>query len=196
MAPLYGPAMFAEVLATLVRLSGAANRMVALVGHLLAQLSVSSTHCKAAWEQATVEGGHRVVHAAEDTAIGEYAESLITPFGAIELVVALKAPKSGFRALSGFFTCHGLQYTLKTIRRFPRPICARDAFNAGGGLVVPPSNYHPRSPLVARLPRAPYPSPHCHGTHGPCCLSCSLASGQQPTALHRRGGVARAQVNG
>ena len=61
-------------------------------------------HCKARWEQATVEGGHKVVRAAEDAAIREYAESLITPLGAVELVVALKAPKSSFRALSEFFT--------------------------------------------------------------------------------------------
>ena len=51
-----------------------------------------------------MEGGHKVVHAAEDAAIREYAESLITPLGAVELVVTLKAPKSGFRALSEFFT--------------------------------------------------------------------------------------------
>ena len=104
MAPLYGRAMLAEVLATLVCLSGAANLMVALVRHLLAQLSVSSAHYKAGYEQATAEGGHKVVHAAEDTAIGECAESLITLFATMarQLVVALKASKSGFRALSGF----------------------------------------------------------------------------------------------
>ena len=89
---------------TLVRLSEAANLWDARVGHLLAQWSASSPHCKARWEQATVEGGHKVVRAAEDAAIREYAESLITPLGAVELVVALKAPKSSFRALSEFFT--------------------------------------------------------------------------------------------
>ena len=51
-----------------------------------------------------MEGGHKVVRAAEDAAIREYAESLITPLGAVELVVALKPPKSSFRALSEFFT--------------------------------------------------------------------------------------------
>ena len=51
-----------------------------------------------------MEGGHKVVRAAEDAAIREYAESLITPLGAVELVVALKAPKSSFRALSELFT--------------------------------------------------------------------------------------------
>ena len=34
----------------------------------------------------------------------EYAKSLITPLGAVELVVALKAPKFGLRAPSEFFT--------------------------------------------------------------------------------------------
>ena len=103
-APLYERDVIAELSATLVRLSGAANLWDARVGHLLAQWSASSPHCKARWEQATVEGGHKVVRAAEDAAIREYAESLITPLGAVELVVALKAPKSSFRALSEFFT--------------------------------------------------------------------------------------------
>ena len=102
-APLYGRDVIAELSATLVRLSGVANLWDARVGHLLAQWSVSSPHCKALWEQATVEGGHKVVRAAEDAALREYTESLITPLGAVELVVALKAPKSRFRALSEFF---------------------------------------------------------------------------------------------
>ena len=73
-APLYGRDVIAELSATLVHLSGAANLWDARVGHLLAQWSVSSPHCKAPWEQATVEGGHKVVRAAEDAAIREYAE--------------------------------------------------------------------------------------------------------------------------
>ena len=91
---------------------------------------VSSPHCKAQWVQATVEVGHRVVRAAEDTAIREYAESLITPPGAVDLVVALKARMSGFRALSELFSRKGLQYSLKTGRPFPRPICTRKALDA------------------------------------------------------------------
>ena len=75
-APLYGLALMAELSATLVRLSGASNVMDARVGHLLAQWSVSSPHCKAGWGQATVEEAYNVVHAAEDAAIREYAESL------------------------------------------------------------------------------------------------------------------------
>ena len=129
-APLYGPAVITELSATLIGLSGACNLMDACVGHLLAQWSVSSPPCKAPWGQATVEGGHNVVRAAEDAAMREYAESLITPLGAVELVVALKAPKSGFRALSKFFTRQGMQYSLKTGRPFPRPICTRAAFDA------------------------------------------------------------------
>ena len=129
-APLYGRDVIAELSATLVRLCGAANLWDARVGHLLAQWSVSSPHCKARWEQATVEGGHKVVRAAEDAAIREYAESLITPLGAVELVVALKTPKSGFRALLEFFTRQGLQYSLKTGRLFPWSICTREAFDA------------------------------------------------------------------
>ena len=54
-APLYGRDVIAELSATLVRLSGPANLWDARVGHLLAQWSVSSPHCKARWEQATVE---------------------------------------------------------------------------------------------------------------------------------------------
>ena len=103
-APLYGRDVIAELSATLVRLSGAANLWDARVGHLLAQWSASSPHCKARCEQATVEGGQNRVRAAEDAAIREYAESLITLLGAVELAVALKAPKSSFRALSDFFT--------------------------------------------------------------------------------------------
>ena len=129
-APLYGPAVIAELSVTLVRLSGASNLMDACVGHLLAQWSGSSAHCKARWGQATVEGGHNFLPAVEDAAIREYPESLISPLGAVELVVALKAPKSGFCALSEFFTRQSLKYTLKTGRPFPRPICTRGAFNA------------------------------------------------------------------
>ena len=77
-----------------------------------------------------MEGGHKVVRAAEDAAIREYAESLITPLGTVELVVALKAPTSSFRALSEFSTRQGLQYSLKTGQPFPRPICTREAFDA------------------------------------------------------------------
>ena len=40
--------------------------------------------------------------------------SLITPLGAVELVVALKTPKSGFRALSEVFTRQGLRYSVNT----------------------------------------------------------------------------------
>ena len=101
-----------------------------ILGHLLAQWSVSSPHCKARWEQATVEGGHKVVRAAEDAAIRQYAESLLTPLDAVELVLALKAPKSAFRALSEFFTRQRLQYSLKTGRPFPRPICTPEALDA------------------------------------------------------------------
>ena len=96
--------MIAELSTTSVPLSGTVNLMDARVGHLLAQRSVSSPHCKARWEQATVEGGHKVVRAAGDAAIQEYAVSLVTPLGTVQLVVALKAPESGFRALSEFFT--------------------------------------------------------------------------------------------
>ena len=71
---------------------------------MLAQCSVSSPHCEKRCEQTTLEGGHKVVRAAEDAAIRDYAESLITPLGAVEIVVASKAPKCGFRALSEFFT--------------------------------------------------------------------------------------------
>ena len=77
-----------------------------------------------------MEGGHKVVRAAQDAAIRGYAESLITPLGAVQLVVTLKAPKAGFCALSEFFTRRGLQYSLKTGRLFPRPICTRQAFDA------------------------------------------------------------------
>ena len=51
-----------------------------------------------------MQDGHKVVCAAEDTAVREYAESLITPLGAGELVVALMAPNCGFHALLEFFT--------------------------------------------------------------------------------------------
>ena len=47
-----------------------------------------------------MEGGHKVLRAAEDAAIREYADLLITSLSAVEVVVALKAPKSCFRALS------------------------------------------------------------------------------------------------
>ena len=67
---------------------------------------------------------------AEDATIREYAESLITLLGAVELVVALKTPNFGFRALSEFFTRQGLQYSLKTGRPFPWLICTWQAFNA------------------------------------------------------------------
>ena len=107
-AALYGRDVIAQLSATLVCLSGAANLWDARLGHLLAQWSVSSPHCKARWEQATVKGGHQVVRAMEDAARREFAESLITPLGAVEVVVALKAPKSGFCALSEFFTQQGL----------------------------------------------------------------------------------------
>ena len=128
-AQLYGPAVIVELSATLVRLSRASNLMDARVGHLLAQWSVSSPHYKARLGQATVEGGHNVLRAAKEAAIREYTESLITPLGAMELVVALKALKSGFGALSEFFNRHGLQYSLKIGRPFPRPICTREAFD-------------------------------------------------------------------
>ena len=77
-ASLYRPGGNAELSVTFVCLSGAGKLMHTRVGHLLAQWSVSSPHCKARWEQATVEGGHKVVSAAEDTAIRQYAESLTT----------------------------------------------------------------------------------------------------------------------
>ena len=77
-----------------------------------------------------MEGGLKVVRAVEDTSIREYAESLITPLRAVEVVVALKAPKSGFRALSEFFTRQGLEYSLKTGRPFPRPIFTSEHFDA------------------------------------------------------------------
>ena len=51
-----------------------------------------------------MEGGHQEVPAVEYAAGREYAEWLITLLGAVELVVPLKAPKSGFRALSEVFT--------------------------------------------------------------------------------------------
>ena len=92
----------------------------------------SSPHCKALWEQATVEGSHKVVCAAQDTTIREYAELLITPLGAVALVVALEAPKSGFGAVSEFFSRQGLQYSLKTVRPFRRPS------TRSSRLVVPP----------------------------------------------------------
>ena len=129
-APLYGRDVIADLSGTYVRLSGAANLWHARVGHLLAKWSVCSLHCKARWEQATVEVGHKVVCAAEDAAIREHAESLITPLGAVELVVALKAPKPGFHTLSEFFTRQCLQHSLKTRRPFSRPICTREAFDA------------------------------------------------------------------
>ena len=52
-----------------------------------------------------------------------HAESLITPLGAVQIVVAMKAPKFGFRAPLEFFNRQGLQYSLQTERLFPRPIC-------------------------------------------------------------------------
>ena len=58
------------------------------------------------------------------------AEALINLLGAVELVVALKDPKSGFRTLSEFFTRQSLKYSLKTGRPFPRPICTREALDA------------------------------------------------------------------
>ena len=78
-----------------------------------------------------MERGHNVLRAAEDAAIREYAESMFTLLGAVELVVALKAPKSGFRALSNFCSRRSLQYSLKTGWPFSQPICTREAFNAG-----------------------------------------------------------------
>ena len=89
--------MIAELTAILVRWSGTANVMDASVGHLLAQRLVCCSHCKAGWEEATVEQGHKVVRAAQDVVIREYAESLTTPLGAAELVVALKARLAGPR---------------------------------------------------------------------------------------------------
>ena len=70
------------------------------------------------------------MRAAGDAAMREYADSLITSLAPLELVVALKAPKSGFRALPEFFTRRGLQYFLKTGQPLPRPICTREAFDA------------------------------------------------------------------
>ena len=86
-------------------------------------------------------------------AIREYALSLITPLGAAEIDVALKAAQSGFRALSEFFTRHGLQYSLKTGRPFPSRLVPRRPSARSGGLVVPPSSWSPRLLRVARLPR-------------------------------------------
>ena len=123
---LYGPAAIAELSATLVRLNGASNLLDPCVGHLLAQWSVSSPHCKARWGEATIKGGHKVVRAAEEAAVHVYAKDLITPIRAVELVVSLKAPKSSFRVLLEFFTQPGLQYSLKAGRPFPRPICTRE----------------------------------------------------------------------
>ena len=77
-----------------------------------------------------MEGDHKVVRAVEDAAMQKYAESLIAPLGALELVVALNAPKPGSCARSEFFTYQGVQYFLKTGRPFPRPICTREAFDA------------------------------------------------------------------
>ena len=83
--------------------------------------------------------------------------------------MALKAPKSGFRALSEFSTGQGLQYSLKTGRPFPRPIFTRGPFDAEWRarctpLPLPPS---PPSPPVARLRRA---------AHGPSLLGSTTCN--------------------
>ena len=57
-----------------------------------------------ALQGSTVQGGHKVVCSAQAASIREYAESLVTPLGTVQLVLPLKAPRSGFRALSEFFT--------------------------------------------------------------------------------------------
>ena len=60
-APLYGPDVIVEHAAKSRRLSGAANVLDARVGYLLAQWLVSSPHCNVWLEQATVEGGNKMV---------------------------------------------------------------------------------------------------------------------------------------
>ena len=106
--------------------------------------------------------------AALDTTIRGRADSLMTPLGAAQLVVALKAPKSGFRALSEFFTQQPLKYSLKTGRPFPRLMYMREALGTGWRARF--TNSHPQSPLEPCLPE---------DTHGPSLLgsvTCNRAT--------------------
>ena len=52
-----------------------------------------------------MEGGHKVVRAARDAAIRDYAESLITPLGAVEVAVALKDPSPASVPCRGSSPC-------------------------------------------------------------------------------------------
>ena len=75
--------------------------------------------------------GHKMVLAKKDTAIREYAESLIIPLGAVELVVA----SCGFRRRVGALHLAGSTIVLenRTVvsgRLFPWPICTWEAFDA------------------------------------------------------------------
>ena len=48
----------------------------------------------------------------------------------MELLITLKAPKSGLWILSEYFTRKGFKYTLATRIPFPRPFCSCMAFLA------------------------------------------------------------------
>ena len=106
-----------------MQLKGPSNFLDPPSGHLL----VFSPNCKARRGEATIKGGHTLVCGAEDATFWTHALRLITPMGALDLVVGFKAPKSGFRILSDFFTLRGLQYSLMTGRPYPRPICTCEA---------------------------------------------------------------------
>ena len=66
---------------------------------------------------------------------------MITPIGAVELVVGLKAPKSRFHVLSEFFSSQ-VQYSLKTGRPFPRPVARARPLTRSGGLFANHSDAH------------------------------------------------------
>ena len=125
---LYGLDVIFELSTTLVLPCGAHNLSDPGVGHLLAPLSVSPPHCKARWGDTIIEGGHKLFHVAEEATVQPYTGSLITPIGALELLVGLKAPPPGFRVLSDSFTQQGLQYSLKNRRPFLRLIFTCEAY--------------------------------------------------------------------
>ena len=151
-ASLYGRDVIAELSATLIRFSARTNLWDARVGHLLAQWLVSSPHCKAWWEQATMEGGHKVVRAAEDAAIREYAELLVTPLDAVELGFRLEGLELRLLCPVGVLHPAGSTVLLEgrtavhAAHLYPGVLGTRS-----GGLAVPPFSWRPPSALVARL---------------------------------------------
>ena len=70
------------------------------------------------------------VHKTKLQAIHTYAEALFPAPHLIGLLLELGAPRSGFQVLCEYITRRGDAYTARTGLRFPRPIPARDQFDA------------------------------------------------------------------